>query len=129
MKRAWLSDPGALLAASAATGLGALGWTLAARAEDADLLVLFEAEPSAPRVGECAVFVIPCSGRAALRGFSLAVQAAAIAAAPARRVNGIVVEAGWEQQLGSTLDWLAGADMVTGQAVLLSGREAPAIPL
>lgn len=133
MKRAWLSDRQSPLGKAAAKGLKALGWQINALRDDADARVLVLQtgdEPCALPEGSGALLLLAPSGnRLALAAFSLAVQKLAVAAAPVKRVNAVAVEAGNEDQIGATLDWLAQAEMVTGQLVLLSSRPAPSIPL
>src|SRR3546814_9806836 len=61
----------------------------------------------------------------ALAALSLHTQQRAVAAAPSQRVNAIAFEAGHTDKLAVTIDWLAKANMVTGQLILLSDQPAP----
>lgn len=133
MKRAALSDAEGPLVKAAADGLTALGWDVSA-GNGADLRIEFlESSASLFSVamdGGCAsvVLVAPAGGRFDLSGLSLEVQRLAVAAAPMQRVNGIAVESGHDDALAATIDWLAGAAMVTGQLILLSDAPGPSIP-
>src|SRR3546814_9589938 len=67
----------------------------------------------------------PTLFRSALAALSLHTQQRAVAAAPSQRVNAIAFEAGHTDKLVVTIDWLAKANMVTGQLILLSDQPAP----
>src|SRR3546814_2855681 len=71
------------------------------------------------------LLVAPAAGRMALAALSLHTQQRAVAAAPSQRVNAIAFEAGHTDKLAVTIDWLAKANMVTGQLILLSDQPAP----
>ncbi|MBK5265563.1 MAG: hypothetical protein JJE34_10095 [Alphaproteobacteria bacterium] len=133
MSHAWLSDTHAPLAREAALGLKAMGWTLDG-GTDADVRVEFldaDTLPSANfQAGDresSVVLVAPATTRLYLSELSLKVQGLAIAQAPARRINAIVVEAAQADRLAFTINWLAGAQMVTGQIILLSDKPAPTL--
>lgn len=123
MKRAWLSDPRSRLGRAAARGLKALGWKLADNGDAAEARVILLNEgdrPGALPGGTAAIVLVTSAGdRLAVAALSLETQRLAVAAAPDVRVNAVVVEEGYDDQLGATIDWLIGAEMVTGQLVRL----------
>ena len=130
MKRAWMDEMQSPLARAAAEGLRALGWQVETGGVQgtADLRV-FAAGPALPAPGRGAVVMIAdAPDRLGLSELSLQVRKLAVAAAPQGRVNGVAVSEGWAGTLAETIDWLAGADMVTGQLILLSDEPGPAIP-
>ncbi len=130
MKRAWMDEMQSPLARAAAEGLRALGWQVETGGVqgNADLRV-FAAGPALPAPGRGAVVMIAdAPDRLGLSELSLQVRKLAVAAAPQGRVNGVAVSEGWAGTLAETIDWLAGADMVTGQLILLSDEPGPAIP-
>lgn len=133
MKRAWLSEVQSPLARAAAEGLRALGWQVETGGGqgNADLRV-FAAGSTLPAFGQGdpspVVLIAEASDRLGLSELSLQVQKLAVAAAPLVRVNGVAVAEGWADTLAGTIDWLAGADMVTGQMILLSEEPGPMIP-
>lgn len=133
MKRVWLSSPQSPLGKAAAKGLKALGWQVDAEpdAADARVLVLQDSGNSCvmPEGASPLIILAPASDRLGLTALSLSAQRLAVAAAPATRVNAVAVEQGKEDQLGATVDWLAGAGMVTGQLILLSSAPGPSIPM
>lgn len=134
MRRAALSESRSALARAAASGLQALGWTVetAAHVAEADLRVEFVRDlvgPAfAPGQWGAVIFVSEAADRLSLSEMSVAIQKRAIAAAPGLRVNGVAVAKGWSGELAPMLDWLAGAQMVTGQTILLSNDAGPGIP-
>lgn len=134
MKRFSLSEADTLLGKAAADGLQALGWILAEASQaDAELRVEILEDLAHPSVGkgawDCAVLVVQAPDRIGLSELSLHLQKLAVEAAPEVRVNGVAVAEGWEKDLAASIDWLAGAAMVTGQLILLSSEPAPSIPL
>jgi len=133
MKRAWMDEMQSPLARAAAEGLRALGWQVETGGVqvNADLRV-FAAGPALPAFGQGdpspVVLIAEAPDRLGLSELSLQVRKLAVAAAPQGRVNGVAVSEGWAGTLAETIDWLAGADMVTGQLILLSDEPGPAIP-
>lgn len=132
MKSVSLSEDQSPLARAAADGLRALGWAVTADQAGAQLRVEFVDDLSAATVGRgdwgSVVFSAAAPDRLGLSELSVHVQKLAVAAAPQVRVNGVAVAEGWQGELASTIDWLAGAEMVTGQMILLSGEPGPTIP-
>lgn len=134
MRKVSLSENGGVLEREAAEGLKALGWTLVeGRLSKAELRVIFIKASEQPSLEEGAwgsvVLVTTAPDKPGLSELSLHLQKLAIRAAPESRVNGIAVAQGWEKELAASIDWLAGAAMVTGQLILLSSEPAPSIPL
>ncbi|HKX22488.1 MAG TPA: hypothetical protein VJM81_04360 [Rhizorhapis sp.] len=118
----------------AADGLKALGWSLASATQaKADLRLELLKDPLFPVLpqGEWGTIVLLAAApdRIGISELSLHVQKLAVQAAPAGRVNAVAVAQGWEKDVPAVIDWLAAADMVTGQIILLSGEPGPAIPL
>lgn len=133
MKRAWLNEAQSPLARAAAEGLCALGWQVETGGGEAGADVrVFAAGSALPALvkgdSSPAILIAEAPDRLGLSELSLQVQKLAVAAAPAVRVNGVAVADGWAGNLADTIDWLAGADMVTGQLILLSEEPGPAIP-
>lgn len=133
MKRAWLSDAASPLGKAAARGLKAQGWQVDAGRHEAEARIMVlerGGDPCALPDGSGTVILLaPAGDRLALAALSLEAQRLAIAAAPAVRVNAVAVEQGQEDRIGASLDWLAGAEMVTGQLILLSSAPGHSIPL
>ena len=133
MKRAWLSEAQSPLARAAAEGLRALGWQVETGGDEAEAdLRVFAAGSALPAIGQgeggSVVLIAEAPDRLGLSELSLHVQKLAVAAAPQVRVNAVAVADGWAGNLADTIDWLAGAEMVTGQLILLSEEPGPAIP-
>jgi hypothetical protein len=130
MRRAWLSEDRSPLARAAAEGLRALGWQVESGGDEAEAdLRVYAAGSAQPAPGRGAVVMISdAPDRLGLSELSLQVRKLAVAAAPQGRVNGVAVSEGWAGTLAETIDWLAGADMVTGQLILLSQEPGPTIP-
>jgi hypothetical protein len=133
MKRAWLSDRQLSLARDVARGLKTMGWAVGDEV-NADIRVEFLSAGALPPAdfqagdGEgSVVLVAPATTHLYLSELSLKLQGLAMAQAPARRINAIVVESAQADRLALAIDWLAGAAMVTGQIVLLSDKPAPAL--
>lgn len=131
MKGVWISDVDLPLGRAVADGLRPLGWKQQSAPDNAALRVLVLRscdEPCASPAGSGPLVILaPAGDRFALSALSLAVQRQAVAAAPACRVNAVAVEGGFEDQAGGSVDWLAGADMVTGQMILLSDEPGPVL--
>ena len=131
MKRVWISDPGLKLSALG-NDLQALGWQVENDPHGVDLRIVVIETCGAPCPmpdGSGPVVVVASEGdRLALSSLSLETQKLALAAAPAERVNAVAVETGFEDEAAAMADWLAGAEMVTGQVILLSEQPGPAIP-
>lgn len=118
----------------AANGLKALGWSIASATQArADLRVELLKDAPSPSLSQgewgTVILLAAAPDRLRISELSLQVQKLAVQAAPARRVNAVAVAQGWEKDVPAVLDWLADADMVTGQIILLSGEPGPAIPL
>ena len=133
MKRAWLSEAQSPLARAAAEGLRVLGWQVETGGGQAHADIrVFAAGSALPALGQggrgAVVLIADAPDRLGLSELSLQVQKLAVAAAPQVRVNGVAVSDGWAGQIAETIDWLAGAEMVTGQLILLSEEPGPAIP-
>lgn len=133
MKRAWMDEMQSPLARAAAEGLRALGWQVETGGVQGNAdLRMFAAGSALPALDQGdpspVVLIAEAPDRLGLSALSLQVRQLAVAAAPLVRVNGVAVAEGWTSTLAGTIDWLAGADMVTGQLILLSEEPGPAIP-